>query len=118
MAAAVINLYIEQGTNWTHILQFWQDSTKTIPTDFTECSGKCEIRDNNGVLIASSVVSFPGNGVIKLELSKTVTSAIVLQGIGYDQLAEFMYDLEVTDALGSTKRKANGRVEISPEVTR
>ena len=116
MKAAVINLYIEQGTDWTHKIRYWTDTARTVPVDFSGATGACKIRDMDGKIVASPVVTFEA-GTIVLAMSHTVTSGIVVDGVSYDQTTDCTYDVEVTSA-GVTQRWANGVATISPEVTK
>jgi len=117
MKAAVIDLYIEQGTDWSQTFRFWSDAGQTIPVDFTGCTGVCKISDLDGNDVAAPVVTFPSptTGALVLTLARAATSAISLDGVGYSETGSFVYDVEITSS-GLVKRWLNGAVAVSPEV--
>jgi len=119
MKAAVIDLYIEQGTDWQQTFLFYSDSAQTIPVDFTGCTGVCKISDLDGKAVAAPVVTFPAptTGTLVLAMPSSVTTAISVDGaVLYSDIASFAYDVNVIAADGSVSRWLNGSVSISPEV--
>ena len=119
MIAAVINLYIEQGTDWQQTFLFYSDSAQTVPVDFTGCTGICKISDMDGNEVATPVVTFPmpTTGTLVLTLDNAATSTIGVDGaVLYSDTASFAYDVNVVAADGTVSRWLNGSVSISPEV--
>ena len=83
MAAAIIDLYIEQGTDWTKTFKFYSDAGQTQPIDFTGCTGRCKIRDLDGNIIATPIVTFSApttGGTLVLTLENALTGGGVLGG--------------------------------------
>ena len=121
MAAAIIDLYIEQGTDWTKTFKFYSDAGQTQPIDFTGCTGRCKISDLDGNIIATPIVTFSApttGGTLVLTLENALTSAIPVDGVTYDATSAATYDVEVVAAGGQVTRYLNGSVAVSPEVTK
>jgi hypothetical protein len=120
MKAAVIDLYIEQGTDWMQTFAFYSDAGQTRPVDFTGCTGRCKIRDLDGNVVAQPEVSFPvpASGILVLSLPNALTSAIPVDGITYSDTVDCTYDVEVVAPGGAVARWLNGPVAVSPEVTK
>ena len=118
MIAAIVNLYIEQGTDWQQTFLFYSDLAQTVPVDFTGCTGICRISDLDGNAVAAPMVSFPAptTGTLVLALPSRVTAAISVDGaVLYSDTAAFAYDVNVIAADGSVSRWLNGSLSISPE---
>ena len=113
MAAAKLNLTIEQGTTFEKRLT-WRDKNKRL-VPLTGYSARMQIRtsvsstevilelstSNNRIVLGTA-------GTIDLKLTPTETSA----------LKAGVYDLELTDSAGRIVRLIEGKVAVSPEVTR
>ena len=76
--------------------------------DFTGATGKAQIRDKNGLLIASFAVSFRVDGWCDLVLTPTETLPLTRNG---------KWDLFVTYANGDRVLEAEGAIEIVDRVT-
>lgn len=113
MTALRRNLTIEQGTTWT---QGWQFNSNGQPMFTSAAVVKAQIRerfDSDAVLHEWS--SAAGNATATNDGTVTLTlPAAVSSGWGW-RLA--VWDLEVTFQ-GVTWRLVEGRVVVSPEVTR
>ena len=101
MKAAVISIYIEKGTDWQKTFRFFSDKAQSVPIDFTGCAGRCQIRDLEGKLVATPVVTFPDAGMLVLALTNEQTSAIDTDGLTYDATGACTYDVEVVLELHS-----------------
>lgn len=113
MPAAKLNLTIEQGTTFEKSLT-WRDKNKR-PVPLTGYTARMQIRPSvtsaevilelsteNGRIVLGT------GGVIKLVLTPAMTGS----------LKSGVYDLELTDPLGRVIRLVEGKVTVSPEVTR
>jgi hypothetical protein len=113
--AGKLNLSIEQGATFTHVLT-WKDELD-VAINLTGATARMQVRDSidGEVLIELTTendrLSIPvgTDGKIHLEISATDTAAMTwVKGV---------YDLEVV--IGSTvTRLVEGKVKVSKEVTR
>lgn len=122
MRAAKVDISLEQGT--TERVRWVFDATALAdPTevDFRTCTAaRMQVRQRYGseVLLSASLtdgITGLGNGFITAEFSEAQTDGLRLPG---GPLKRAVYDLEVVRADGSTERVLQGRVAVSPNVTR
>lgn len=113
MPAAKLNLTVEQGTSFTKRLT-WRDKNKR-PVSLVGYSARMHIRPSvTSAEIILELSTFNGrivlgsSGIIDLILMPAETSA----------LKAGVYDLELTDSTGRVTRLVEGKVNVSPEVTR
>lgn len=113
MAAAKLNLTIEQGTTFEKRLT-WRDKNKR-PVSLTGYTARMQIRPSvaaTEVILELSTsngrIVIGASGTIDLKLTPAETSA----------LKAGVYDLELTDASGRVTRLIEGKLNLSPEVTR
>jgi hypothetical protein len=113
MPAAKLNLTIEQGTTFEKSL-IWRDKNKR-PVPLTGYTARMQIRpsvSSSEVILelstANGRIILGAGGSIKFVLTPELTSA----------LKAGVYDLELTDSLGRVTRLIEGKVTVSPEVTR
>lgn len=119
MKAAVVNLIIEQGTDWSQTVKFYSDTERKVPCDLTGLTGRCKIRDSEGVQVAAPAVAITAlTGTVVLSLTNAQTSAIPVEGYSYSETSTYAYDVELVDAAGFVSRWMNGSVTVSPEVTK
>lgn len=112
MSAANHDIVIDQGTSFVLDIAVKEDS---IAKSLVNYSARAQMRLTKS---ASSVVGTftctiptPSNGVIKMELSPSTSSAIAA--------GSYFYDLEIhTAADAIVKRIIEGRVTLTQEVTR
>jgi hypothetical protein len=110
--ATVSDLFIDQGTDWSAIIDF--KNVNGTPRDFTNYTIAAQMRRGYGsttyTSFTATIISPQTNGQIKLELSATTSSAM--------KAGRYVYDVEVTSASGKKSRLMEGIVTINPEVTR
>jgi hypothetical protein len=100
-------LAIYRGDNPYRVsFQFFDDLD--VPIDFTGCTGKAQIRDRNGLLLADFVVSFRPLGWCDFVLSGT-------EALNPINTARF--DLFVTYSNSDRLCEVEGKVEIADRVT-
>lgn len=113
MAAAKLNLTIEQGTTFSKRLT-WRDKSKRL-VPLVGYTARMQIRASvsaTEVILelstANGRITLGAAGTIDLNLTPAETSA----------LKAGVYDLELTDVAGRVTRLIEGKVNVSPEVTR
>lgn len=124
MISGIYNLYCEQGTTFTRLIEIEYpdpvDPTIFFPFDLTGFSASMQVRrtvESSTSLI--SLNSHNGGGIeiqpndvenaIRIYMSADQTSTITSDGV---------YDLEIEDSNGSVSRVLRGTFTLSPQVTR
>jgi hypothetical protein len=116
--AGKLDLTIEQGATFRHQLQVKQgDGTGAPAADLTGYTARMQIRTEVGspnILISLTtengrITITPLTGLIDLQISATDTAALAFEVAAYD--------LELVSA-GVVTRLVQGKVKLSPEVTR
>lgn len=120
MAAANIDIEIEQGSKFDATFTWYTDKTKTTPKDITGWTGKMQIRaekDINSTLI-HEVSSAAGNLIITGSLGtiKPVITATETNGFTFEWA---WYSIELTPPSGAadTKRIVDGKVRFDKSTT-
>lgn len=123
MAAVKKDLYIEEGATFPLGFTWTQESTTTPgtpgdPYDLTGCTARMQIRKTftSAVVVAATTENGkieiePSVGHIAVRLEDTDTD--LLHGI-----RSAVYDLEIVFSDGTVNRLLEGKVTISPNVTR
>jgi len=117
------DLEIQQGSDYTQVLKFFEDEAKTIPYDLAGSTADMIIRRDNHdgaklVTLSSETGGLEinaGASTIAIKISAAQTSAIT--AVKGDDAIPGVYDLEVSNA-GTITRVVQGAVNISREVTR
>lgn len=91
------------------------------PIDLTGYTGSAAIKrhtgDDEAAAIPTVEITDAVNGEFQISLSAAETSAIVVKGGDWRDVATFQYDVYLTEtASGSVYRALQGYVEISPSV--
>jgi hypothetical protein len=123
MIAGIYNIFIEQGTSFTRLIEIEypdpDDLTVMLPYDMTSFSASMQIRrtidsttpqitltnSNGRIEIQSASIA----NAIRLTLSPADTASLTSDGV---------YDLEIADPGGNVSRILRGTVTLSLEVTR
>lgn len=110
------NLTIYQGATFVDQL-VWKTGEPATPVDFTGATARMQIRQlQKSPTFLMSLTTEDGritlgpDGIIKIEISATDTSAITFTG--------GVYDLEIVFSNGYVRRFMEGNVIVSGEVTR
>lgn len=116
MAAASLDILIEQGATYTQSL-VWKDSSGD-PLDLTGFTARMQVRKTknatttlleatteNGYITVGTT-----DGTIEIEIPAEITAAITAK--------RGVYDLELISGAGKVTRLIEGGVEFSGEVTR
>lgn len=124
MISGIYNLYCEQGTTFSRLIEIEYpdpvDPTIFFPFDLTGFSASLQVRrtvESSTSLI--SLNSTNGGGIeiqpndvenaLRIYMTATQTSSITSDGV---------YDLEIEDPNGSVSRVLRGTFTLSPQVTR
>jgi hypothetical protein len=113
MPAAKLNISIEQGATFTKRL-VWRDKNKR-PVPLTGYTAKMQVRPSatsaNVILELSTAngrITFPGPGVVQLDVAANDTDAIT-SGV---------YDLKLYAPSGQEIRFIEGKLTVTPGVTK
>jgi tRNA threonylcarbamoyladenosine modification (KEOPS) complex Pcc1 subunit len=113
MPAAKLNLLVEQGATFSKRL-VWRDKNKR-PVNLSSYTAKMQVRAtvaSSDVIYelstANGRITLSSAGVIQLDISAADTST----------LKAGVYDLELTASGGQVYRLVEGKLTVSPEVTR
>ncbi|AGE60395.1 L-shaped tail fiber protein assembly [Pelagibacter phage HTVC008M] len=111
--AAITNLLIEQGANFSStITLFNDDDTVFNLTDYT-AAGQIRKSYSSSSASATFSIAFSADrsaGQITLSLTPTQTAAL--------EEGRYVYDIEVTSSDSVVTRVIQGTVTVSPNVTR
>ena len=121
MPAAKLNLSIEQGATFKHVLKLLQPALPgqtALPVDLGGYSARMQLRAElpsaAAIIELSSsngrIVLTPATGQLQLQLTASETAALSFEAA--------VYDLEITSAGGEVIRVLQGNVTLSLEVTR
>ena len=116
MAAAKLDLIVEEGTNWTTKFT-WHDSAGAA-VNITGYSAELKARPTK--TSATTLVSLTsGAGTIALGgAAGTVTLAVIAATTGAYSFTRAFYDLELTSGSNVVTRLAEGNLTLTREVTR
>jgi hypothetical protein len=133
MSAQTRDLYVEMGTTVRRSFVWYPRTSVTLaadgsvsavigpPFNLTGCSARMQIRKKPGTAVLVSITTASGGivlggqtGEIDFVLSATLTSTLPAKAITY----ELQYDLEVEFTSGDVRRVVEGKVTVSPDITR
>lgn len=122
MAAAVVDLYIEQGATFTRTLTLTGPASAYTPVDLTGYTARGMIKstaqDTSAVASFTCTIDDPTTGKITLLLDAETTASISALGNRYSSYTKYTYDVEIESADGLVYRILNGKISVSPEVTK
>lgn len=118
MAAATKNITIEQGATFRLplVYQTKDDQGNVTPVDVTTYTARMQIRQSVASdtallsLETGSGITMGANGAIDIEATPAQTAAL--------NIRSGVYDLELQAGDGRVTRLLQGKVTVSPEVTR
>ena len=118
MRAAKYNIVIEQGADFTWLIQ-WTDSAGT-PHDLTGYSARMKVKlskDHAGNIYSwtsgSELTITAATGLITID----VAASAINTGISTTPFTRAVYDLELVDGSSNVVRLVEGSVTLSKEVT-
>ena len=130
MPAGVYNFSVEQGVENYFTVNYRDGSD--APKDFTGYELQGELRENTRACkklcdFVFEMVGPPEDGTFKVTIGTDALKHIDIRGQGYDSVMEAYYDIimvrvdedpEGEEEIGKTIRILNGKVKISPRITR
>jgi hypothetical protein len=107
--AAVHNLYIDQGTDFSAEIGIFDDSN--LPWDLDGFTGTAKIKKSyySSTSVDFNVSINEGNGTVSLSLSSSITSDM--------EYGRYLYDVVIVSNGGVKTRVIEGIVTINPGVT-
>ena len=115
MSAATYNCIVDQGADW-YVTFVYKDSSGTA-INLTGYTAAMMVRDtyaNSATVLSltssSGITITPLTGTLQVRATATQTAAIAA--------GSYVYDLEIASAGGIKTRLVQGKITISPEVTR
>ncbi|MEU4703322.1 hypothetical protein [Nonomuraea dietziae] len=120
MAAATLDLLIEQGTDYELALTLASKAPDPGPLDLTGCQLRAHVRPHHGAdaPLLYDLSTSNGRIVITDAAGGQATLRIPGQESAGWEWRQAVYDLELVDAGGRQKRLLQGAVRVDPEVTR
>ena len=109
--AQISNIYIDQGCDFSITIDVTDAAGNVL--DMTDYTAEAQIRktySSSSVTATFSTAINESGGQVNVSLTSTQTSAI--------ESGRYVYDVNITDASGSTSRVVEGQAIITPGVTR
>ena len=111
MAAGTYNFTIEQGATFNRVLTLQENGSAMSLSGYSAASQFRSTHESSTVVgTITSTVSNASAGQITLSMTATQTGAID-EGI-------YVYDVEITSGAGAVTRIMQGKVTLTPQVTR
>lgn len=123
MAAAKLDIYVDQGQTWSKVLTFTNRSDGSA-IDITGYTFRGQIRDYYDASVVRASFTFTAGAadnkkVATLPAATTAALPAASSGNKIDRkYTLFTYDIEATKPDSTEKRYLQGTVFMSPEVTR
>lgn len=115
MTAANNNFVIDQGADW-FVTFVYKDSAGTA-INLTGYSAALQVRDTYAD--ATTVLSLTStSGITITPLTGTLAVRATAAQTGAIDAGPYVYDLEITSAGGIVTRLVQGKISVSPQVTR
>ena len=108
MAAAVVDLDINEGDTFVMTLELWEDADNTIPIDVTASTFKGSFKIGTKLIPMTVVVQAPATNVIEASVAYSLMADLASQG---------KYDIDQLTQYGESYRLIQGNVRVSQEVT-
>lgn len=113
------DLTIPQGEDFLFPVVYYEDVAQQIPKNLTGYTARMQIRQTHDAATAIYTGQSPAGGItivdaegqININMTNAQTAAFPAPFRGF-------YDLELTDGAGKKRRVLEGRVTITPEVTK
>ena len=111
MAAGTYNFTIEQGVTFSRLLTLKENDSVMNLTGYSAASQMRLSHDTSTVAgTITATITNASAGQITLSMTSTATGAIE-EGI-------YVYDIEITASSGAVTRILQGKVTLTPQVTR
>jgi len=116
MTAANNNFVIDQGADW-FITVVYKDSAGTA-IDLTGYTAALQIRDTYADSTTDLSLTSPSGGITITAATGTIAVTATAAQTGAIAAGNYVYDLEITSAAGVVTRLVQGKISLSPQVTR
>jgi len=111
MAAGTYNFTVEQGATFTRVLTLQENASVMDLTGYSVASQLRSTHDSNTVVgTFSCSLTDASNGQITMSMTASATGAI--------EEGMYVYDTEITSSAGAVTRILQGKVTLTPQVTR
>ena len=112
MAAGTYNFTLEQGSTFSRQITVQENGTALNLTGYTARMQMRSTHDSSTIALTytSTIASPASNGIVNLSATASQSAAIE-EGI-------YVYDLEIESGTGVVTRLMEGKVTVTPEVTR
>lgn len=123
MAAATLNLSVEQGSTFTRKLTFKDENDATIDLTGRTFSGKVR-KSIGGAVVANFTFQILNQTTNEGEVYMTLTAAdsdaipVTKQETATRETVDFVYDVEQDFGAGVIERVLQGKLTLSPSVTK
>lgn len=124
MAAGILNLIIEQGSDFIQVLTITDSADSLIDLTGYTFAGKIRKKYSDSTVIKSFTFTIldqtSHKGEVRMSLTAAETASIAADNVeDYKRpFTKFIYDVEMTDTGPTTSRIMEGTIDFSPEVTR
>jgi hypothetical protein len=116
MTAATNNFVIDQGANW-FVTFVYKDAAGT-PINLTGYTAGLQIRDTYADSTTDLSLTSPSGGITITAATGTIAVTATAAQTGAIAAGNYVYDLEITSAGGIVTRLVQGKISVSPQVTR
>lgn len=120
MPAGVYNFKMEQGVQHTFSIEY--KAGNGTAKDLTEYQGRGQIKtkmsDQTPLAVMNIEITEPLEGKLTVTIPANALEGKFLQGTSFDDYIEAVYDIELYKTDLDVIRLLNGKVLISPEVTK
>ena len=112
MAAGTYNFTLEQGSTFSRQITVQENGTALNLTGYTARMQMRSTHDSSTIALTytTTIASPASNGIVNLSAT-AAQSAAIEEGI-------YVYDLEIESSGGVVTRLMEGKVTVTPEVTR
>jgi len=117
--AEVVNFLIDQGSTFTYDYIYMVNEVVVDITNY-DARGKIKSKATDTTAKATFTCTIPDgtNGTIHIVLPAADSSAVALRGTSYLDTTDFYYDIELYNISDEVIRVLNGKVTMSPEITK
>jgi hypothetical protein len=116
MTAGNNNFIIDQGADW-YITVVYKDSAGTA-INLTGYTAALQIRDTYADSTTDLSLTSPSGGIVITGATGTISIHATAAQTRAIAAGNYVYDLEITSSTGIVTRLIQGKISISPEVTR
>ena len=116
MTAATNNFVIDQGANW--FVTFVYKNSAGTAINLTGYSAALQIRDTYADSTTDLSLTSPSGGITITAATGTIAVTATAVQTAAIAAGSYVYDLEITSSGGIVTRLVQGKISVSPQVTR